>query len=119
MAISGGCAAFVGALYGGDPVLLAAVCIVWGISIIADSAQFSASIVELSGPGLVGTMLTMQTCVGFLLTLITIHALPWVVDAAGWRYAFAFLAIGPALGVVAMLRLRRLPDARKLAQGRR
>jgi MFS family permease len=119
MAISGSCAVVVGLLFGGDPWLLAALCVVWGVTIVADSAQLSASIVELSTPGLVGTMLTMQTCSGFLLTLVTIQALPYVVDAVGWRYAFAFLAIGPAFGVASMLALRRLPESRKLAGGRR
>ncbi|MPY76246.1 MAG: hypothetical protein GEU87_18540 [Alphaproteobacteria bacterium] len=47
------------------------------------------------------------------------HALPPLVDAVGWGYAFAFLAIGPAAGVAAMARLRAHPDAAKLAGGRR
>ena len=64
-------------------------------------------------------MLTMQTCAGFLLTILTIHLIPPLVDAMGWSWAFASLAIGPYLGVVAMARLRRLPDAIKLAGGKR
>jgi hypothetical protein len=76
-------------------------------------------VAELSPPDRVGTMLTLQTSVGFLLTLITIHAVPEVVELVGWRYGFAFLAIGPALGVVAMLRLRALPESEKLAGGKR
>jgi MFS family permease len=119
MAISGACAAVVGLLYGGPVWAVTLLCVVWGITIVADSAQFSAAIVELSGPGLVGTMLTMQTCAGFLLTMVTIHALPGVVEAVGWRYAFAFLAIGPVFGVIAMLRLRALPESRTMAHGRR
>ena len=119
MTASGLSAVLAGALFGASPVLLGAVCLVWGITIIADSAQFSASVTELSDPGLVGTMLTVQTCAGFLLTLITIHLMPIVVDAAGWQIAFALLALGPAFGVWAMWRLRRHPDAVKLAGGRR
>jgi MFS family permease len=119
MAVSGSCALVVGFLYGGDPVWLVALCIVWGVAVVADSPQFSASIAELSERGLVGTMLTVQTSMGFLLTLATIHMIPWLVDVVGWRYAFAALAPGPLVGVIAMARLRYHPDAVKLANGRR
>jgi len=119
MTVSGGCALLVGFLFGGNPVLLVLLCLVWGASIVADSAQFSASVAELSERPLVGTMLTVQTSMGFLLTLLTIQLIPTLVDAVGWRYAFAFLAIGPAVGVAAMGRLRAHPDAVKLAGGRR
>jgi hypothetical protein len=93
--------------------------VVWGISIVADSAQFSASIAELADRERVGTMLTVQTALGFTLTLVTIHLMPAFVDAVGWRYAFAPLAIGPALGIWAMARLRADPNSVKLAGGRR
>ena len=119
MGISGTCAVITGFMFGADPALLAVVCFVWGIAVIADSAQFSATIAELSEPGLVGTMLTMQTCAGFLLTILTIHLIPPLVEAMGWTWAFASLALGPYLGVVAMARLRALPDAVKLAGGKR
>jgi MFS family permease len=119
MAVSGGCALTVGFLFGGDPRWLIALCLVWGIAVVADSAQFSASIAELSERHLVGTMLTLQTSIGFTLTLLTIHLMPWWIDTLGWAYAFAPLAIGPVLGVIAMARLRANPDARKLAGGRR
>ena len=119
MAISGGCALCVGFLFGGAPVPFVAVCLLWGLTIAADSPQFSASVTELSPPDLVGTMLTVQTCAGFLLTLATIHLMPPLVDAVGWRFAFAPLALGPLFGVWAMARLRHHPDAAKLAGGRR
>ena len=119
MGVSGACAATVGLLFGGDPWLLSAVCLLWGISIVADSAQFSASVAELSDRAYVGTMLTVQTAIGFTLTLVTIHLMPVFVDALGWRYAFLPLAIGPFLGVWAMARLRADPDAVKLAGGRK
>jgi MFS family permease len=119
MAISGSCAASVGLLYGGAPWALVTLCIVWGISIVADSAQFSASIAELSDPARVGTMLTAQTALGFTLTLVTIHLLPHWVDEVGWRYAFVPLSIGPALGVWAMARLRAHPASVRLAGGQR
>ena len=119
MAISGSCAATIGFLYGGAPLLVTALCIVWGITIVADSAQFSASIAELSAPPWVGTMLSLQTALGFTLTLITIHVMPYLVEAMGWRYAFAPLALGPVFGIVAMARLRRHPESVRLAGGRR
>jgi len=89
------------------------------VVVIADSAQFSASIAELSKPGTVGTMLTVQTSVGFLLTLATVHLVPTMVEAVGWRYAFATLAIGPFLGIWAMARLRAHPESVWIAGGRR
>ena len=119
MAISGTCALGVGFLFGGNPWLMVAVCLIWGITIVADSAQFSSSVAELAPPDRIGTMLTVQTCAGFLLALITVQMLPMAVDAVGWRYAFSVLAIGPFIGVFCMLRLRAHPDAVKLAGGRR
>ena len=119
MTISGTCAATIGFLFGGNAAALIAVCVVWGITIVADSAQFSASIAELSERARVGTMLTVQTALGFTLTLATIQSMPYVVDAIGWRYAFMPLAIGPALGVWAMARLRAHPASARLAGGRR
>lgn len=119
MAASGACALCVGFLFGAHPVLLGGLCLIWGITVIADSAQFSASVTELSNPELIGTMLTVQTCAGFILTLITIHLMPVFVETAGWHYAFAPLALGPFFGVWAMYRLRMHPEAARLAGGRR
>ena len=89
------------------------------MSIIADSAQFSAAITELSPPEWTGTLLTLQTAMGFALTAIIVQLLPVWIGWAGWSWAFAPLALGPFLGVAAMLRLRRRPEALKLANGRR
>lgn len=119
MAASGACALGVGSLFGASPWLLGFFCLVWGITIVADSAQFSASITELSEPELIGTMLTVQTSAGFILTLVTIHLMPVFVDAVGWSYAFAPLALGPVFGVWAMGRLRAHPESARLAGGKR
>ncbi len=119
MLISGTCALSVGFLFGASPWLLTILCLVWGLTVVSDSAQFSASVAELAKPEIVGTMLTLQTSIGFTLTLITIHLMPYAVDLLGWHYAFAPLAIGPFLGVWAMFKLRAHPDAIKLAGGRR
>lgn len=119
MIVSGACCLVIGFMFGGPAWLVMLVAIVWGMSVIADSAQFSASVAELSDDSLRGSMLTLQTSIGFALTLVSIHLMPYVVEIVGWRYAFCALAVGPALGVVAMLRLRAMPEAAKLAQGRR
>ena len=119
MAVSGACALLAGALFGAEPWLLMLLCLVWGISVVADSAQLSSSVIELSEPSHIGTMLTVQTCIGFLITLATTHLIPYLVGAVGWHFAFAPLAAGPFLGVLAMARLRAHPDAVKLANGKR
>jgi predicted MFS family arabinose efflux permease len=108
----------VGALFG-LPGLLTALCLIWGFAVVADSAQFSAAVSELSDPHYVGTALTVQTCLGFTLTLFSIRLIPALVDLVGWQWAFAVLALGPLFGVWSMLQLRRLPDANKMASGHR
>ncbi|WP_423199272.1 MULTISPECIES: MFS transporter [unclassified Cupriavidus] len=119
MATSAACAATMGWLADAPMAVLVGVALIWGVSVIADSAQFSASVTELAEPTSVGTLLTAQTCAGFLLTLVSIHLIPDIVAALGWRGGFGMLAIGPALGCVAMWRLRRHPDAVRLAGGKR
>jgi MFS family permease len=119
MAASGACALLIGPTFGARPATTLLVASVWGITVIADSAQFSTAITELSPPAYVGTALTTQTCVGFALTTLSIWLIPPIAAAVGWRWAFAPLAAGPFLGVVAMARLRGLPEARRLASGRR
>lgn len=119
MIVSGGCCLVIGLLFGAHPALLLTVAVIWGASVVADSAQFSACVTELGDPQYIGTALTLQTCCGFLLTMFSIQLIPKLVELVGWRYAFAALAIGPVFGVISMLRLRSLPEARKIAQGRR
>ena len=119
MCVSGACCLGVGFLYGAHPALLLAAAAVWGASVVADSAQFSTCVTELGDPRYMGTALTVQTCCGFLLTTVSIHLIPLLVERVGWRYAFAALAPGPVLGTLAMLRLRALPEAARIAGGRR
>ena len=119
MGISGACCVLIGFLYGGNPMWLLLIAVIWGASVVADSAQFSACVTELSDQQYVGTALTMQTCLGFLLTTISIELIPYAVKAVGWNYAFILLAPGPLFGVLAMLRLRSLPEAVKIAHGKR
>lgn len=119
MAISAGCAALMGWLFWAPLPVVIVVALVWGVTVIADSAQFSASVAELAAPEAVGTLLTIQTCAGFLLTLGSIQLVPVVQSVLGWPGAFGMLAIGPALGCVAMWHLRRDPEAGLLAGGRK
>ena len=119
MALSGLSALAIGLTFGRAPALTLAVAIVWGITVIADSAQFSTAVTELSPPAYVGTALTTQTCVGFAITIASIWLIPLITQLVGWRWGFAALAPGPFLGIVAMARLRTLPDSLKLAGGRR
>jgi MFS family permease len=96
------CAALVSLAFGRQPWLLFALVMVWGFSIVADSAQFSALVSEHSPPDHIGTALTLQTCLGFLLTTVTIELLPRLADAVGWRFASWLLVPGPVLGALAM-----------------
>ncbi|MGZ7039734.1 MAG: MFS transporter, partial [Thermoanaerobaculia bacterium] len=119
MAVSGACCILVGFLFGRSPVALVIVAAIWGATVVADSAQFSACVTELADARYIGTALTMQTCIGFLITTASIRMMPGLVDRIGWNYAFASLAIGPILGIIAMMRLRAIPEAVKIAGGRR
>jgi sugar phosphate permease len=91
---------------------------VWGFAIVADSAQFSTAVSELADDSYVGSALTFQTAIGYLLTLGSIQVTPLIADWVGWQWAFAPLAVGPLVGTIAMLRLRQLPEAKALAGGR-
>ncbi|HEY0347272.1 MAG TPA: MFS transporter [Pyrinomonadaceae bacterium] len=119
MAISGSCCLVIGLFFGANPIALLIVAAIWGASVVADSAQFSACVTELGDPQYIGTALTLQTCLGFLLTTISIELIPRVEKLVGWRYAFVILAPGPLFGVLSMLRLRGLPEAEKIAHGRK
>jgi MFS family permease len=100
-------------------LIVTLVAAIWGATVVADSAQFSAAMTELADDRYRGSALAFQTGIGFLLTAVTIRAVPAIEGAAGWGPAFALLAIGPALGVASMLTLRRLPEAARLGGGRR
>ena len=104
---SAACAALTVVVYGGPPLLLYVLIMVWGFTVVADSAQFSALVSEAAPRDHVGTALTLQTCVGFLLTMVTIELLPRLAEYTSWRYASLLLVPGPLLGAWAMYRLRR------------
>jgi hypothetical protein len=117
MALSGACC-IAAALAFGHPQWLMVIAFIWGVAIIADSAQFSAAISELADPRYVGTALTAQTAFGFLLTAFSIRAIAAIAAAYGWRWAALAMAPGPALGIMAMSKLEkhcRTAELRKLA----
>ena len=108
---SGVCAAATPLVFGAPPVLFFLLAAIWGFAVVADSAQFSALVSEHAPADHVGTALTLQTCLGFLLTMVTIEAMPRVAALVGWQWAGVLLAPGPLVGVVAMWELRRAETA--------
>ena len=118
MIISGSCALTIGFFFH-NPVLMTIIALIWGFTVVADSAQFSAAVSELSDPRYVGTALALQTSMGFLLTMISIRLIPILTDKIGWSYAFIILAAGPIFGTISMLKLRNLPESEKMASGNR
>ena len=104
-------------VFGVHPAAVVALFLVWGIAVVADSAQFSAMVTETADDAYRGTALVLQTGLGFLLTLVTIRGVPLIAEAVGWQWAFPWLAIGPVLGIAAMVVLRRSPIKARLAGG--
>jgi MFS family permease len=119
MAISGACALAIGWFYHAGFAALTAIAILWGFAVVADSAQFSACVSELGSREHLGTALTLQTSLGFLLTMFTIRLVPLMQARIGTQWSFSVLALGPAAGIVAMIALRRHPAAVRIAGGRR
>jgi MFS family permease len=118
MVISGSCALATALVFGSTPWIVVPLSLIWGLTVVADSAQFSTMVTETAEDEIRGTALTLQTAVGFLLTLVTIRGVPALAESIGWRWAFPALALGPAFGVAAMVRLARSPMAARLAEGR-
>ena len=108
MAVSGVCSLLIGLTFGATLWIVVPVALVWGFFVIADSAQFSVLVTESVPPHAVGTALTVQTSVGFLLTMVTIQLIPHMAQLVGWRWAFAVLALGPAAGIWSIQRLAGL-----------
>jgi MFS family permease len=116
MVLSGACALVIG--WSALPLAaVIAIGVLWGFTVVADSAQFSAMVTETSDQSYVGTALTMQLAIGFALTVVTIWLVPVLRDRMGWHGALAMLALGPVVGVVAMVRLKGSVEARKIAGG--
>lgn len=107
MAGSGSAALAAALFYGGPLWIVAPVFLFWGAFVIADSAQFSALVADYAPPAETGALLTLQTALGFGLTVLTVQATPWLADWIGWQGVFVILALGPALGIAAMWPLKR------------
>ncbi|HEY7403903.1 MAG TPA: MFS transporter [Candidatus Angelobacter sp.] len=101
MAISSVCCVLA-ALVLHRPALLVPLAMIWGIAVIADSAQFSTIISEVSDKNYVGTALTCQVALGFLLTAAVIRLMAAIASRYGWNWALASMAFGPLLGIWAM-----------------
>jgi MFS family permease len=115
MSVSGLCAVSIGFFFDGPLWLFLAIAVVWGISVIGDSAQFSAMATELSNPSYVGTSLALQLGLGFSLTLVSIRMTAVLAEHIGWRWSFLPLAAGPAIGVIAMWLLHKRMKKEKAA----
>jgi MFS family permease len=113
MAISGACAVLIGFAFGRSLWLLVPIALVWGFFVIADSAQFSVLVTESVPPHAVGTALTLQTSLGFLLTAVVIQLVPPLAERVGWSWAFAVLALGPVFGIASIARLVRRTAGRR------
>jgi MFS family permease len=113
MAVSGACCLLSALFFGAPFALVVGLSLVWGFFVVADSAQFSVLVTESVPPHAVGTALTIQTSIGFLLTLVTIQGAPLLASAVGWRWAFPGLALGPALGIAS---IRRFAQIRRWGQ---
>lgn len=110
MAISGTAALATAVTFGGPVWLTLAIVIVWGISVVPDSAQFSALVADHAPREMAGSLMTLQTALGFALTFITVQATPVLAAAVGWPPVIALMALGPAFGIAAMMRLRAIPS---------
>lgn len=117
MGLSGVCSLTIGLFFTSPPWVLVLLGLVWGFAVVADSAQFSTLVTELADQTYVGTALTLQLAAGFTITVATIWLIPLLEIQVGWRWAFAFLAPGPLLGILAMLRLRSLTERRRSTRG--
>ena len=107
MVVSGACSLAAGLVFGAPLAVLIAFAVVWGFSVVADSAQFSALVSEYSPRTHVGTALTLQMCAGFLLTMFSMRLLPAVAASTGWQWAFLTLVPGPVLGALVMRKLAK------------
>jgi MFS family permease len=108
MVVSGASSLVAGWLMSAPPVVVMGLALVWGFSVVADSAQFSALVTETAPKQAVGTALTLQTSLGFALTGVSIQLTTWLADVADWRIAWGILVLGPVLGIRAMILLSRL-----------
>ncbi len=118
LSISGSCVILIGLLFHTNIYLILFVGLIWGFTSVADSAQFSTMVTEAADQSYVGTALTVQLATGFAVTVVTIWLIPILQDLFSWQWAFTFLVPGPIIGILAMLRLKSLPEAAKIGGGK-
>jgi len=119
MLILSGSSSLVIGFFFNNTILALIVAVIWGITIVPDSPQYSVMITELSDQDYIGTSLTVQTSVGFGITLISIRLLPSFVHTVSWSFGFTLLALGPLIGIIALILLRKEPDSTKIGQGKK
>ena len=119
MLILSGSSSLVIGFFFNNPILALIITVIWGITIVPDSPQYSVMITELSDQDYIGTALTVQTSVGFGITLLSIRLLPSFVHMVSWTFGFTFLALGPLIGILSLFLLRKEPDSTKIGQGKK
>ncbi len=117
-AVSGTCSLVIG-FFLQNYILALVIAVIWGLTVVPDSPQYSAMISELSDPAYIGTSLSIQTTIGFAITNITIWLLPLIVELIGWTFGFSFLVLGPIFGIISLIKLRKEPDSEKIALGKK
>lgn len=112
LVVSGACCLASPWLFGAPPAVLHLVMLIWGAAVVADSAQFSALVTEHAPQHAIGTALTLQTSLGFLLSIVTIQSLPLLAGRVGWQWAMLVLVLGPVAGLAGVRGLRgQVPHA--------
>jgi len=119
MLIISGSSSLVIGFFFNNTMLALIIAVIWGITVVPDSPQYSVMITELSDQDYIGTSLTVQTSVGFGITLISIRLLPSFVHMVSWSFAFMFLAVGPLIGIISLILLRKEPDSTKIGQSKK
>jgi MFS family permease len=119
MLIISGSSSLVIGFFFNNTILALIIAVIWGITVVPDSPQYSVMITELSDQDYIGTSLTVQTSVGFGITLISIRLLPSFVHTVSWSFGFTLLALGPLIGILSLILLRKEPDSTKIGQGKK
>ncbi len=119
MLILSGSSSLVIGFFFNNTILALIIAVIWGITVVPDSPQYSVMITELSDPDYIGTSLTVQTSVGFGITLISIRLLPSFVHTVSWSFGFTLLVLGPLIGILSLILLRKEPESTKIGQGKK
>ena len=85
-----------------SPGIFLSFLIIWGITVVGDSPQYSALISHHADKELVGTSLTIVNCIGFFISIVSIELINHLVQSVSMRYVFLFLAPGPLLGLAGL-----------------